>query len=89
MGIKWCPKCGRINSVTGWTPRYCMWGCGSLEDMPELPPVEKWDCDYYEMVERCREEYSKTHFLRTEGKASGKTTLMKRKPETYTQMKLF
>ena len=36
MGVKYCPKCKRVNIVTNWIPRFCMWGCGSLENEPEL-----------------------------------------------------
>lgn len=38
MPSKWCPKCGRITSVTG-SPNFCAWGCGSLADEPLLPHI--------------------------------------------------
>ncbi|MBQ9149831.1 hypothetical protein IJX73_02760 [bacterium] len=33
MGSKICPICKRRNTTNG-TPNYCMWGCGSLKNVP-------------------------------------------------------
>lgn len=53
MPSKWCPKCGRITSVTG-SPNFCAWGCGSLADEPLLPPYSEWVNGYSGMVEYAR-----------------------------------
>ena len=39
MGSKICPICKRRNTTNG-TPNYCMWGCGSLENV-SLEKIDK------------------------------------------------
>ena len=39
MPSKICPKCNRRNTVGGYIPRFCMWGCGSLENVSLVPDI--------------------------------------------------
>ncbi len=58
MASKWCPVCGRIVTMSG-VPRFCAWGCGSLQNEPLLPPPEEWTGGYYGMIEIARREWEK------------------------------
>lgn len=40
MSSKICPDCGRRVTVGGMAPRFCAWGCGSLENEPIAPDIE-------------------------------------------------
>lgn len=57
MPSKYCPRCGRINSVTKFEPKYCMWGCGSLEDEPLLPHYTEWENGYYGMCKKAQKDW--------------------------------
>lgn len=55
---KYCPTCGRIVTCN-LIPKYCPWGCASLQDEPLLPKDWQYSIDYFQMVEKARKEYEK------------------------------
>ncbi len=78
MSSKWCPKCGRINSVYRSIPNFCLWGCGSLKDEP-LIPKSVMQKGYYKAAEIAREAFNERQ---------RKLNLFKN-TKTAIQMKLF
>lgn len=45
MPSKICPDCGKRVTVGGMLPKFCAWGCGSLEDEPVVPELTVKDLE--------------------------------------------